>query len=111
MAIEARPRQRFASEVLVVLGKGGLRLILQLVGVRLQLGRLQLDALAGRRDVGETLADLLELLELLLVGEVEGVAGVLDAIEHLVRLRLDDTAQALHHAHASLLVAEPGPWR
>ena len=96
------PGERLAGEVLAVLAEGRACLILQLVGARLELLGLELDPLAGGRDVGDAPAHLLELLELLLVGEIERLAGVLDAVEDLVRLRLHDAAQAFHHAHRSL---------
>ena len=78
------------GEVLAVLGEGLARLVLQLVGRLLELLGLELDALAGRGDVGDAPLYLLQLLELLLVGEVERLAGILDLVEDLVRLRLDE---------------------
>ena len=59
------------------LAECGLRLVLQLVGLLLQLAGLELDPLAGGGHVRDAPPDLLETVELLLVGEVEGLAGVL----------------------------------
>ena len=98
----ARRLERLAGEVLPVLRERLLGLVLQLVGARLQLLGLELDALSRRSDVGDALSYLLELLELLFVGEVEGLAWVFDPVEHLVRLRLYYARQALHEGHATV---------
>ena len=63
--------QGLAGQVLVALGEGGLGLVLQLVGLALELGGLELDPLLGRGHVGHAATDLLEVLQELLVGEVE----------------------------------------
>ena len=68
---------------------------LELVGLLLQPLGLQLDPLAGRGHVGHAPPDLLQLLQLLLVGEVERVAGVFGLVQHLVGLRLEDPLDSL----------------
>jgi len=50
---------------------------------------LQLDPLLRRRDVGHAAADLLEALELLLVGQVERFPGILGLVEQFVGLGLE----------------------
>ncbi len=82
--------ERLAGQVLAVLGQGLAGLVLQLRPLLLELVGLDLDALPGGGHLGDAPAHLLEVLELLLVGEVEGVAGVLDPVEHLVRLGPED---------------------
>ncbi len=91
-------RQRLAGEVLVALLQRGLGLALQLVGLLLQPLGLQLDPLAGRGDVGHPPPDLLQLLELLLVGEVQRVARVLHLVQGLVRLGPEDVTDATPRA-------------
>ena len=104
----ARRVRASRGEVLAVLREGLSGLVLQLGRRLLQLLSLELDALFGGRDVGEAALDLLQLLELLLVGEIECFAGVLDLVEDLVGLCLDDVRQALHHTHmCSLDVSRP----
>ena len=57
---QGRPAgQGLAGEILVALLQGRLGLRLQLVGLLLQTLGLELEALAGRGDVGHTPADLL----------------------------------------------------
>jgi hypothetical protein len=58
-------RERLASEGLVTLGEGGLRLIGQLVALVLQLLGLDLHALARGGDVGDGAPHLGEVLQLL----------------------------------------------
>ena len=95
--------ERLAGEVLAVLGERLAGLVLQLGGGRLELLSLELDPLAGGGDVGDAALHLRELLDLLLVREVESVAGVLDPVQGLVGLGLDDARQPLHHTHALVL--------
>jgi len=82
--------ERLPGEVLVALGERGLGLVLQLVGLLLELAGLELDPLAGGRDVGDAPADLLEAVELLLVRQVERLTRILVFVENLVRLGLKD---------------------
>ena len=82
--------ERLAREGLVVLGQGGLGLFGQLVALGLQLFGLDLDALARGGDVGDGALHLGEVVELLFVGEVERLAGVLGLVQRLVRLGLKD---------------------
>ena len=84
------PRQRLAGEVLVPLRQRRLGLALQLVGLFLQSLGLQLNPLAGRCDVRHAPAHLLELFELLLVGEVKRLARVLHLVQGLVGLGPED---------------------
>ena len=82
--------QRLAGQVLVALPERGLGLALQLVGLLLQPLGLQLDPLARRGHVRHAAAHLLQLLELLLVGEVQRVARVLHLVQRLVGLGSED---------------------
>ena len=93
------PGQGLAGQVLAVLGQGVLGLLLQLVGLGLELGGLELDPLLGRGDVGHAAPDLLEVLQQLLVGEVEGLPGVLRLVQELVGLGLENPGHALHDTH------------
>ena len=90
--------ERLAGQVLVALRQRRLGLVLQLVGLLLQPLGLQLDPLAGRGHVGHAPPDLLQLLELLLVGEVQGVAGVLHLVQDLVRLGPEDVEESAERA-------------
>ena len=91
--------QRLAGEVLAAHRQRLLGLLGELVGLLLQLGRLELDPLAARRDVGHAAAYLRQQLELPLVAVVERLARVLGAVERLVRLGAEDQADALHETH------------
>jgi len=92
------PGQRLAGKLLVALLQRRLGLTLQLVGLLLQLLGLQLDPLAGRRHVGHAPAHLGQLLDLLLVGEVQGVPGVLHLVEGLVGLGPEDVREPTEEA-------------
>ena len=70
-----------------------------LVALLLELGDLQLEALAAGGDVGHAATHLLEQLELLLVGVVQRLARVLGLVQGLVRLGLEDQGEALPEAH------------
>ena len=98
LAEQGPPGQGLTGQVLVALPKGGLGLVLQLVGLLLQRLGLQLDPLARRRHVRHATADLLELLELLLVGQVERVPRVLHLVEGLVRLGPKDVSDPTERA-------------
>ena len=82
---------------------------LELVALLLQLVGLQLDPLAGRGDVGDGAADLGQVLELLVVGEVERLPRVLEPVQRLVPLGLEDRAQTLPKAHGASLRRKPTP--
>ena len=84
-----------AGQILVVLRERCFGLVLEFGGLRLELIGLELDPLLGGGDIGDGLAHLGELLELLLVGEVEGLARVFHSIERLVGLGLEDGLHAL----------------
>ena len=92
------------NKLLAVLLQGLARLVLQLGPLLLELGCLDLDPLSGGGDLGDAATDLLEVLELLLVGEVEGVARVLGAIEDPVRLGTEDVQKALEQAHRAVVL-------
>jgi hypothetical protein len=93
------PGQRLARQVLASGGERLTALVLELVRLRLQLRLLQLEALARGGHVGDPAADLLQHLELALVGVVEGLARVLRPVERLVRLGTEDHLEPLHEAH------------
>ena len=94
----ARRGQRLAGQILVALLQRGLGLALQLVGLLLQPLGLQLDPLARRGHVGHAPPHLLQLLELLLVGEVQRVARVLHFVQGLVGLGPEDVAYPTERA-------------
>ena len=89
------PGERLAGEVLVALRERGLGLALEFVGLLLELLGLQLDPLPGRRHVRHAPAYLRQLLDLLLVGQVQRVAGVLHLVQGLVRLGPEDVEDPL----------------
>ncbi len=96
--------ERLSGELLPVLLQGLACLVLQLVSLLLELRRLDLDPLPGSGDLGHAPADLLQVLELFLVGKVEGVTGVLGAVEHPVRLGTEDVQKALEQAHRAVVL-------
>ena len=61
----------------------------------------EFDPLLGRGHLGDAAPHLLDVLELLLVGQVEGVPGVFEAVEHLVGLRPEDVQKSLENAHVT----------
>ena len=67
----ARRARASRGQVLAVLPQRLPGLVLQLRPLLLELGGLDLDPLAGGPHLGDAPADLLEVLELLLVGEVQ----------------------------------------
>ena len=79
-----------------------LGLVLQVVDGVLELLLLELEALLRRREVDQGAADLGDLLEHLLVGEVEHLVGLLGGVERLVRLGLHDVVCPLEDAHGCL---------
>ena len=98
LAQRGAPGQRLAGQVLVALLQGRLGLRLQLVGLLLQPLGLELEALAGGGHVGHAPPDLLQLLQLLLVGEIQRVAGVFRLVQDLVGLGLEDPTDPLERA-------------
>ncbi len=84
------PRQRLAREVFAAGGQRLPGLAVQLFDLLLHRRVLHLQPLLGRRDVGDAALDVLELAELLLIGVVEGLVGVLGAIQRLRELGLED---------------------
>src|SRR5207244_13524012 len=80
-------------------------LAVELVGLLLHRRVLQLEALLRRRHVGDPALDVLQLAQLLLVRVVEGLPGILRAVEQLGELRLADYGRASHQAwHTSFLL-------
>ena len=110
-AIPDRRVERLGGEVLTVLRQRLSCLVLQLGRRLLQLLGLELDPLLRRCHIGEATLDLLELLDLLLVGEIERLAGVLGPVEDFVRLGLDDVRQPFHHTHVVLPCCSTGQHR
>ena len=92
------PGQRLAGQVLAADLEGLLRLIGQLVGLGVQLVGLQLDPLTAGRHIGDAAADLLQQLELALVGVVEGLARILELVQGLVGLGTEDQRDPLKNA-------------
>ena len=95
-------RQRLFGQVLPVGLEGLLGLVLEVVDGVLELLLLELEALLGRGEVDQGPADLGDLLEHLLVGEVEHLVGLLGRVERLVRLGLHDVVRPLEDAHVCL---------
>ena len=91
--------ERLAREIFAVLRQRRPRLAVELVGLLLQLGGLELKSLARGGDVGHAAADLLQQLELLGVAVVERLARVFGAVKDLVGLGVEDERHALHHTH------------
>jgi hypothetical protein len=84
------PFERLAGQILATGGDRLPRLALELDDALLQLRLLQLEPLLGRDDVGDPPLDVLEQLELPLVGVVERLGRVFRAVEQLRQLRLHD---------------------
>ena len=72
---------------------------LELFALLLELLHLQFDTLAGGRDVSDAAPDLLQQLELLLVGVVQGLPGIFHPVQGPVGLGLEDQRDPFHHAH------------
>src|SRR5690606_11074099 len=81
-------------------GQGLPALVLELRRLGLELVELQLDPLAAGSHVGHAPADLLQQLELPLVGVVQSLPRILHLVQGLVGLGLEDHGKSLHHAHA-----------
>jgi hypothetical protein len=93
LALERRP-----GEVLLALRHRLARLGVELDDLLLERALLHLQALLGRHHVGDALLHVLKQLELLLVAVVEGLAGILRAIQQLGDLRLYDRRHAAGQA-------------
>ncbi len=93
------PDQRLAGQILAPRGERLPCLALQLGRRLLQLVELKLDAFAARRHVRHPAPHLLQQLQLPLVGIVEHLAGILGAVQHLVRLGPEQRREAAHEAH------------
>ena len=93
------PGQRLAGQVLAPRGECLLRLALQPGRRLLELGELQLDAPAAGRHVRHPAAHLLQQLQLPLVGVIKHLAGVLGAVQRLVRLGPEQHCDAAAETH------------
>jgi hypothetical protein len=88
------PLQRLPREILPTGGHRLARLRVELDDALLELGLLQLEPLLGGDDVGDAALDVLQQLELLLVGVVQRLGRVLGAVEQLGELRLHHQRRA-----------------
>jgi len=88
-----------ARQVLTVGGQRLAGLVVHTVDVRLELGRLQLQALLRGRDLDDAALEVLDLLQLALVRVVERLAGVLRFVEDAAHLRLEDGRHTAQDAH------------
>ena len=73
--------ERLAGKVLATGGECLARLGIQRDDVLLQLLGLELEALLGRHDVGDAPLHVLQRLQLLLVGVVEGLLRILRTVQ------------------------------
>ena len=96
------PLERLPGEVLAAGGECLARLRVERDDVLLQLLRLELEPLLGRDDVGDAALDVLQRLELLLVGVVERLVRVLGAVQQRAELRPDDLAGSCTAAPSSV---------
>jgi hypothetical protein len=81
--------QRRASEVVPAGRHRFARLAVELVSLLVQRRLLQLQPFLGGDDVGDSLLDVLELLDLALVGVVERLTRILGPVEQLRDLGFD----------------------
>ena len=91
--------QSLAGEVLTADLHGLLGLTGQLVLLLFELVDLQLEALAAGGDIGNTAADLLQQLQLLLVRIVKGFVGVFGLVQSFVGLGTEDRRDPLEDTH------------
>ena len=106
------PGEGFTGKVLAPLGQSRTSLILEGALLLRESLELQFDALAARGNVRHTSAHLLQELELLLIGIVEGLPGILGPIKCLGCLGLEDHREALPQTHVHSLnstVAQRAP--
>ena len=90
--------ERCPGEVLAAGRERLARLVVELGELLLELLRLELEALLRGDDVGDAALDVLQHLELLLVGVVERDGRVLGAVEQLRVPGLDDGRGSAHQA-------------
>ena len=94
--------QRLASQVLATGRQRRPGLVIELGQLLVQAGDLQLDPLAAGGHVGHAAPDLLQHLQLLLVGVVQGLCGILRLVHGRVGLGAEDHLEALpHSSHGS----------
>ena len=99
----ATASQSLAGEILTTLRQRGSGLLFQRAFLLRQALKLQFDALAARGDVRYAPSDLLQQLQLLFIGVVEGFARIFGTVECLRCFRLEDQGEALPQTHGSLL--------
>src|SRR5439155_25150381 len=87
-----RPLEGLAGEVLAIGSDGLARLRVERDDILFELRGLELEALLGGADVRDSALDVLQRLELLLVGIVECLVRILCAIEQRAELRPDNLA-------------------
>jgi len=96
------PLERLTGEILPARRQRLTRLAVELDQVLLQLLRLELQPLLGRDDVGDAPLDVLQALQLALVGVVERFARILGSPQERREFRLDDHGSSGHQAgHSS----------
>src|SRR5207237_5091238 len=96
------PLERLPCQILTVRSEGLPRLGFELDDVLLELRRLELQPFLRRDDVGDPALDVLQRLELLLVGVVERLARVLRAVQERRELRPDDHHRPGHQSRHSV---------
>ncbi len=94
--------KRFPGQILPALGQCGLGLILEVINRMLELLLLELDPLARRGDRDQCLADLGDLVEHLLVGQIEHFIGLLGRVERLIGLGREYVVGPLEERHVDL---------
>ena len=94
-----RSRQRQPSQVIAALGDclAGLGLELGLALAELVL--LKFQPLLRSQDVRHAATNLLQRLQLLLIGEVQRLVGILGLVEDRVHFLLNHVGHSLYHAH------------
>ena len=100
--------ERFAGEILPARLQRALGGQAEAVHLGVQLVGLQLDALAAGGHVRDTATNVLQQLQLALVGVVQGLPGVLDLVEGLVGLRLENEGDAFKNAGHRLVLPRRG---
>ncbi len=94
--------KRFPGQILPALGQCRLGLILEVINRMLELLLLELDPLARRGDRDQCLANLGDLVEHLLVGQIEHFIGLLGRVERLIGLGREYVVGPLEERHVDL---------
>src|SRR5262245_40922538 len=92
------PRQSFPSQVLAAYLERFLSLVRELVSLSVQLIGLELNPLTAGRHVSDTATDLLQKLELALVGVIEGLPRIFKFVQGLIGLGTKDQRDPLKNA-------------